>query len=314
VQTAAIRIGTRGSALALWQAGAVRDALVAAHAIAPTAIEIVPIRTTGDRITDRALLEAGGKGLFTKEIEEALLDGSIDLAVHSAKDMQTFLPEGLTIGAYLEREDVRDALVSNGANRISQLPEGAHIGTASIRREALLRRVRPDLKISLLRGNVPTRLGKIESGEFDATLLAAAGLRRLGLEDRISAYLDLELFPPACGQGAVAIECREGDRRIGELLAGIDHRETRLAVTCERAFLGVLDGSCRTPIAGLGRLDGDRLVFKGVLLSPDGGRGYEAGLSRELTTEAEASALGREAGLMVRGEAPDKFLAALGIA
>ena len=313
MQTAPIRIGTRGSALALWQAGAVRDAIARAHGLPADALQIVPFTTSGDRIQDRALADAGGKGLFTKEIEEALISGVVDIAVHSAKDMQTFLPPGLVIGAYLEREDVRDALVANGASDLAGLPSGARIGTASPRRTALIRRARPDLEIGLLRGNVPTRIRKIETGAFDATLLAAAGLKRLGLEDRISAYLDLARFPPACGQGAVAIECREGDRRMRELLAGIDHRHTALAVACERAFLAALDGSCRSPIAGYARIEAGDLTFHGVLLSPDGRQAYEAGATGRASGEAEAAALGAEAGLRIRAETPRPALAALGI-
>ena len=313
MQTAAIRIGTRGSTLALWQAGAVRDTLVARHGFPSTSIEIVPMRTSGDRIQDRALLEAGGKGLFTKEIEEALRAGQVDLAVHSAKDMQTFLPEGLAIGAYLEREDVRDALVSPVASDIAELPVGALVGTASLRREALVRRVRPDLRIGLLRGNVPTRLRKLDAGEFHATLLAAAGLHRLGLEDRITAYLHPDQFPPACGQGAVAVECRADDHRMHDLLAAIDHAATALAVSCERAFLATLDGSCRTPVAGFAQLDGDRLAFKGMLLSSDGSRAYEAALTGVARSSHEAEAIGREAGRAVLAEAPRAFLDDLGV-
>ncbi len=207
-QQALVRIGTRGSRLALWQASAVRDALVAAHGLPPDAVEIVPIVTSGDRIRDRALSDAGGKGLFTKEIEASLLSGAVSLAVHSAKDMETLLPAGLTIGAVLQRDDVRDALIAPGARSLAELAEGARIGTASLRRAALVRRARPDVQTGLLRGNVPTRVRRVEAGDFDATLLAAAGLKRLGLERHIAALLPLDTFPPACGQGAIAIECR----------------------------------------------------------------------------------------------------------
>ena len=309
-QTRPVRIGTRGSRLALWQAGAVRDALSRAHALPAEAFEIVPIRTSGDRIQDRALVEAGGKGLFTKEIEEALLSGAVDLAVHSAKDMQTFLPAGLIIGAYLEREDVRDALIAPGFARMEDLPPGARLGTASLRREALARRARPDLAIELIRGNVPTRLKRVEAGEFHATMLASAGLRRLGLDDHITAMLPLAAFPPACGQGAVAIECRMDDASTREFLAAIDHRETDLAVTCERAFLAVLNGSCRTPIAGYARLDGGDVRFDGILLSPDGVESYAASVSGN---PSEAAAIGRDAGHEIRGRAPPAFLESLGI-
>jgi hydroxymethylbilane synthase len=269
------------------------------------------MKTSGDRIQDRALLEAGGKGLFTKEIEEALISGAIDLAVHSAKDMQTFLPAGLAIGAYLEREDPRDALISRHGDGLEALPEGARLGTASLRREALLRRARPDFRIELLRGNVPTRLRRVEAGEFDATLLAAAGLNRLGLEGHITAYLPLDSFPPACGQGAVAVECRADDRRARDLLAPIDHRDTALAVLCEREFLAVLDGSCRTPIAGFAEVRSGELRFEGTLLSPDGRECYKARISGAAVDAVE---IGRAAGHDIRRRAPANFLQWLGIA
>ncbi len=305
-----LRIGTRGSRLALWQANSVRDALIAAHGFDPAEIEVVAIRTSGDRIQDRTLSEAGGKGLFTKEIEAALVSGAVDLAVHSAKDMETVLPAGLVIGACLERDDVRDALIARNAGNLDALPRGARIGTASLRREALVRRARPDVEIALLRGNVPTRLKRVEAGEFDATLLAAAGLRRLGLEDHASAYLPLEMFPPACGQGTVAVECREGDSRARELLAGIDHHETSIALACERGFLAALDGTCRTPIAGHARVTGGEVAFSGIVLSQDGRDFYEASCSGGA---ADAAAVGRAAGEEIRRRAPASFLTALGI-
>jgi hydroxymethylbilane synthase len=305
-----LRIGTRGSRLALWQANAVRDALAAAHGFDPAEIEIAVIRTSGDRIQDRSLAEAGGKGLFTKEIEEALIAGSVHVAVHSAKDMQTFLPAGLAIGACLAREDVRDALVARDADSLDALPRGARVGTASLRREALIRRARPDLTIGLLRGNVPTRLARVVAGEFEATLLAAAGLRRLGLEEHVSAMLPPEKFPPACGQGAVAIECRADDRPIRDLLAAIDHHPTSTAIECERAFLAALDGSCRSPIAGCARAEGETLRFDGILLSQDGSEFYEASMSG---ATGDAAAIGRRAGEDIRRRAPASFLARLGI-
>ncbi len=306
-----IRIGTRGSRLALWQAGAVRDALAATHGLEPEAFEIVAIRTSGDRIHDRALLEAGGKGLFTKEIEEALFSGAVDLAVHSAKDMQTFLPEGLAIAAYLEREDVRDALIAPGVSGLQDLPQGARIGTASLRREALVRRARPDLEIALLRGNVPTRLRRVEAGEFAATLLAAAGLKRLGLDGHIATCLPLETFPPACGQGALAVECRAGDSRSRDLAAALDHLPPALAVTTERAFLAALDGSCRTPIAGYAMISGSGIDFRGIILARDGSEYYEAALSGDASDAVE---IGRAAGREILSRAPAAFLQGLGLA
>lgn len=306
-----IRIGTRGSRLALWQAGAVRDALAAAHGLAPEHVQVLPIRTSGDAIRDRPLSEAGGKGLFSKEIEAALLAGTIDVAVHSAKDMETYLQPGLTIGACLERGDVRDALVAREARSLDDLPRGARVGSASLRRAALLLRERPDLRIELLRGNVPTRVAKVESGALDATLLAVAGLKRIGLEDKIAALLPLEKFPPACGQGTIAIECRADDTRIRDLLAAIDHRDTSLALACERAFLAALDGSCKTPIAGFASIENGVLQFNGLILSEDGREFYAASGSGD---PGDATSIGTRAGESIRSNAREAFLRRLGIA
>jgi hydroxymethylbilane synthase len=311
VQTGPVRIGTRGSALARWQARAVQDALMAAHGWPASSFETFVIRTSGDRITDRSLLEAGGKGLFTKEIEDALIDGTIDLAVHSAKDMPTLLPAGLVLAAYLAREDPRDAFIGRKVARLEELPAGARLGTASLRRQALVKKARPDLEVGLLRGNVPTRLRRVEEGAFEATLLASAGLRRLGLADRAGSLLDLETFPPACGQGAIAIECRADDRRILDLLAGIGDRDTAAAVTCERGFLEALDGSCRTPIAGHAAVSGTELAFRGMVLTPDGAAWYEERASGPLEDAAE---IGRAAGAATKASAPAAILAVLGLA
>lgn len=270
-----LRLGTRGSPLALWQAHAVRDALLKAHGWTEEAVEIQVIKTTGDAITDRALSQAGGKGLFTKEIEEALLERRIDLAVHSAKDMATRLPDGLHLVGYLPRADVRDALILREGWTLDHLKPGAKVGTASLRREAQLRRIRPDLHVSLLRGNVQTRLKKLDSGEFDATLLALAGLTRLGMEERASVILDMADFLPAVGQGAVAIESRQRDLAVDSLLVPITCPATGLALRVERAFLGELDGSCRTPIAGHAEIVNGELRFRGAVLAPDGQRYYE---------------------------------------
>lgn len=270
-----LRLGTRGSPLALWQAHAVRDALVKAHGWETEAVSVEIIRTTGDAITDRALALAGGKGLFTKELEEALLDRRIDLAVHSAKDMATTLPDGLHIAGYLPRADVRDALILREGSSLADLKHGARVGTASLRREAQLRRLRPDLQVSLLRGNVQRRLDKVMSGEFDGTLLALAGLTRLGMADKVSAVLDVGNFLPAVGQGAVAIETRFGDIAVDALIAAVTSQNTGLALRVERAFLHEMDGSCRTPIAGLAEVFGDEIRFRGVVLAPDGTAYYE---------------------------------------
>jgi len=301
--TQSVRIGTRGSPLALTQADMVRDALTAQNA---GAIEIVTIRTSGDRIQDRPLSEAGGKGLFTKEIEEALLAGAIDLAVHSAKDMPTVLPAGLMLAACLPREDVRDAFISRGAPSLRDLPQGAVVGTASLRRQAMVKRLRPDVSVVPLRGNVETRLRKLEAGEVDATLLALAGLRRLGLADKATALLDAQEFLPAVGQGAITIEARADDARMRALLATIDHADTSVALGCERAFLAVLDGSCRTPIAGHAMLDGDAMTFRGMILRPDGREAYE---TTRAGNRRDGEALGADAGAELKRRAPPDFFA-----
>jgi hydroxymethylbilane synthase len=290
---ALLRIGTRGSPLALVQARTVGDRLVAALGCAPEAIEIHVIRTTGDRIQDRPLSEAGGKGLFTKEIEEALLANDVDIAVHSSKDMPTALPDGLALIACLEREDVRDAFVSPRAKSIADLPKGAKIGTASLRRQALVKRMRPDLAVEVFRGNVETRLRKLDEGVVDATLLALAGLKRLGLERVATALLPLDVFPPAVGQGAVGIEARTDDARTRDLVAKIAHRDTFIALEAERAFLAALDGSCRTPIAGYATIDGDALSFRGMILRPDGSEVHETARQGRI---ADAAKLGADAG------------------
>jgi hydroxymethylbilane synthase len=272
VQERLIRIGTRGSALALAQAHEVKGRLMAAHGLPETAFEIVIIKTTGDMILDRPLSEVGGKGLFTKEIEEALFEKRIDLAVHSMKDMQTALPDGLVIGATLPREDVRDAFISLKHKSFDSLPQGAVVGTSSLRRQAQIKRIRPDLQIVGFRGNVQTRLTKLRDEVAEATFLACAGLRRLGLADHITDAVPVERMLPAVAQGAIGIEIRVDDEDTAKIIAPLDDQATSLCVTAERAFLGTLEGSCRTPIAGLARLDGGTLTFKGETLSPDGTR------------------------------------------
>jgi hydroxymethylbilane synthase len=267
-----IRIGTRGSPLALAQANEVAARLAAAHGLAADRFETVVFRTSGDRIQDRPLAEAGGKGLFTKEIEEALIDGRVDLAVHSMKDMPTVLPEGLEIAALLPREDVRDAFISLAWPSLDAMPAGARVGTSSLRRSAQIRRLRPDLEIVPLRGNVHTRLRKLEEGVADATLLAIAGLNRAGLADRITAPMDVSVMLPAVAQGAIGVEIRRDDAEARRLVSAIDDAPTTLAVTAERVFLARLEGSCRTPIAALATLDGERIHLSGEILSPDGAR------------------------------------------
>jgi hydroxymethylbilane synthase len=293
LQAAKVRIGTRGSPLALAQAREVRERLEAAHGPGQLACEVRAIKTSGDRIQDRPLSEAGGKGLFTKEIEEALIAGEIDLAVHSMKDMPTLLPAGLTIACYLPREDVRDAFVSAKVSTLAELAAGAVVATSSLRRQAQVRWLRPDLAVVPMRGNVDTRLRKLEAGEADATLLACAGLKRLGLEERITSAMPVDQMLPAVAQGAIGVEARADDLVIAQLLAAINHQSTALAVTAERAFLAKLDGSCRTPIAGLAELDGGRLTFRGMILTPDGGQCHATrreGRPEEAITMAEDAA------------------------
>lgn len=274
-QSGALRIGTRGSPLALVQARTVRDRLAAALGRAAESIELKIIRTSGDTIIDRPLAEEGGKGLFTKEIEEALLRGDIDLAVHSAKDMPTFLPDGLMLAACLEREDPRDVFIGKKAQALEDLPQGAKVGTASLRRQAIVKRARPDLAVAPLRGNVETRLRKLDDGEADAIILALAGLRRLGLEGRATKIMSVDEFLPAAGQGAIAIETREDDHDTRGVVAKVDHKDTSTAIAAERSFLAVLDGSCKTPIAAHATVEANVLRFRGMIARPDGSAAHD---------------------------------------
>jgi hydroxymethylbilane synthase len=299
-------LGARGSPLALAQAHETRRRLAAAHGWDEARVAIVVIRTSGDLIQDRPLAEAGGKGLFTKEIDSALLEGRIDFAVHSAKDLPTALADGVALAGFLPREDPRDALVSALADTIAALPHGARLGAASLRRQAQALRLRPDLRVELLRGNVETRLKKAESGAVDATLLAMAGLKRLGLVHRARAALDIEAFLPAVGQGAIALAARRGDARTREALAAIGDSETATALAAERAFLAELDGSCRTPIAGYARIEDGRLTLRGQVLREDGSECYDARLAG---SPADAARLGAEAGRDLRGRLPPGVLA-----
>ena len=304
MQMDVLKIGTRGSALALAQAHETRARLMKAHGLPEAAFEIVVISTSGDRIQDRPLSEAGGKGLFTKEIEEALLDGRIDIAVHSSKDMPTSLPAGLELSAFLEREDVRDAFIGRAAPTLHKLPEGAVVGSSSLRRQALIRRLRPDIDVVMFRGNVQTRLRKLDEGQVAGTLLAHAGLRRLGLAEIITQLLPVEEFPPAPGQGAICIESRIGDARATTMLGPIGHETTAQALSCERGFLAVLDGSCRTPIAGYATVTDGRLAFRGMVLTPDGTQAHEIDAEG---TAGEAEAIGRDAGARIRDKAGTRF-------
>ncbi|WP_026783779.1 hydroxymethylbilane synthase [Pleomorphomonas koreensis] len=275
MQSKPIRLGTRGSPLALAQANEVRDRLLAAWGAGAPEVEIVTISTAGDRIQDRPLSEVGGKGLFTEEIEAGLTSGALDIAVHSSKDMPTVLPAGLTLAHFLPREDARDAFVSLKYTSLAEMPAGAVVGTASLRRAAIVRRLRPDLAIVPYRGNVQTRLRKLVEGVADATLLAVAGLKRLGRLDVATDILDIETFPPAVGQGAIGIESRIDDARVADLLAPIHHAPTAMALAAERAYLARLDGSCRTPIAGYATVTGARVDLHGLILTPDGRVAHE---------------------------------------
>jgi hydroxymethylbilane synthase len=291
--TAPLRIGTRGSPLALVQARAVRARLAVALGVNEEAIELVVIRTSGDVIQDRPLAEEGGKGLFTKEIEDAILDRRIDLAVHSAKDMPTVLPAGLMLAACLEREDPHDVFISRKASSLAGLPQGATLGTTSPRRQAIAKRARGDLRIVPMRGNVETRLRKLEAGDADATILALAGLKRLGIESQATKVMSQDEFLPAVGQGAIGIEARENDERTREILARIDHADTSITLAAERAFLAALDGSCKTPIAGYASISGDALQFRGLIARPDGAAAHDiAGTGHR----KDAIKIGAEAG------------------
>ncbi len=263
-----LKIGTRGSQLALWQADWVKSALLAKDP--SLSIERVIIKTTGDKILDAPLAKVGGKGLFVKEIEEALLDGRIDLAVHSMKDMPADIPEGLCIGAVPKRESPFDVLISKTGTPLAELPHGACIGTSSLRRAAQLLVARPDLDILPLRGNLDTRMRKLEDGRMDAIVLAAAGVKRLGLADRITEYIDPDVMLPAVGQGALCIETRTDDPRTASRTAALNHARTRAAVSGERAFLNRLEGSCQVPIAALGTTAGDRFTLTGLVAGIDG--------------------------------------------
>jgi hydroxymethylbilane synthase len=303
-----IRLGTRGSPLALYQAYLVQAQLAAAHGLDPAHIVVEKIRTTGDQIQDRPLADAGGKALFTKEIEEALIEGRIDFAVHSAKDMATRLPDGLVLAACLAREDARDAFVCREVKSLTALPPGAVVGTTSPRRQAMVKRLRPDLRVVSLRGNVETRLRKLDEGAADATILALAGLKRLGLESAAASILEVDEFLPAAGQGAIAIETRADDRATRELLTPINDAATMTALLTERDFLAVLDGSCRAPIAGYATVTANVVRLRGMILKPDGSQIFET--AREGPLDAAAS-LGADAGRELKARGGPRFFEGL---
>lgn len=304
------RIGARGSKLSLAQTEQTRARLAARLGLDVGVFEIVPIVTSGDRIQDRTLIEAGGKGLFTKELDEALFDGRIDLAVHSLKDLPTQLPNDIVLACVPEREDPRDAFVSLKAKTLAELPSGAIVGTASLRRQAQVLYARRDLKVSVLRGNVDTRLAKLEAGEADATFLALAGLKRLGLESRAASLVDPHDTPPAACQGAIAITSRADNARVREALARCENAEARIEIEAERAFLDALDGSCRTPIGALARVIGGKMSFVGETLTPNGTQRWRRDATIELGSDAiaMAQALGQRLGHEIRDEAGDAIV------
>lgn len=298
-----LKIGTRKSQLALWQAEYVRDRLLAEHP--DLEVELVKMSTQGDKILDTSLAKVGGKGLFIKELEQRLFDGSADIAVHSLKDMTVDLPEGLHLAVTCEREDPRDAFVSNTYKQLDDMPAGSRVGTSSLRRQAQLRSRYPQLEIAGLRGNVNTRLAKLDAGEYDAIILACAGLKRLGFNDRITAALEPEMSLPAVGQGAVCIECRIDDDEINRLLAPLNHADTETCTQAERAMNAALEGGCQVPIAGYAVLEGDELYLRGLVGDPDGGdvvRGEIRG------PRGDAELLGKTLGEDLLSRGADKIL------
>ncbi len=299
-----LHLGTRGSPLALAQAHETRRLLTEAHPELAGAIKIVTIQTTGDLIQDRALSAIGGKGLFTKEIEDRLLDGSIDLAVHSMKDVPTVLPEGLEISAVLQREDPRDAFFSNSAPSLATLPAGARVGSASLRRQAQIKALRPDLEVVTFRGSVQTRLRKLAEGQVAATLLALAGLNRLGQRDLVTAVLETDDMLPAPAQGAIGLEMHKNNDRVRGLVAAIHHNLTARRISAERSCLAELDGSCRTPIAALATVEGDRLYLKSLLASPDGCQIFRAERHGSIN---DAVSMGQDAGRALKADAGSDF-------
>lgn len=299
-----LKIGTRGSPLALAQAYETRTRLMAAHSLPEDAFEIVVITTTGDKVLDRALKEIGNKGLFTKEIEEAMLDTRIDIAVHSSKDLPNEQPAGLVVNTFLPREDVRDAFVSYKYASIDDLPEGAVVGSSSLRRRAQLAHVRPDLQLVEFRGNVQTRLKKLQDGVAEATFLAKAGLNRLRAADVPHTTIPTTQMLPAVAQGAIGIEHRAADARVANLLSAIHDTPTGIRLAAERAFLAGLDGSCETPIGGLAELDGETLILRGEILKPDGSTRIAKQVSGPLE---QAAALGAGLAATLRHEAGEDF-------
>lgn len=306
MQTPTLRIGTRSSALALAQAQDVQARLMQAHNLPAHAFEVVLISTAGDRIVSRPLAAIGGKGLFTAEIEAALIEGRIDIAVHSTKDMPAVLPDNLHLSVFLRREDPRDAFIGRTVRHMRDLPQGARIGSSSIRRQALVRKMRPDLDIVLVRGNVQTRLARLEEGRFDGTFLALAGLKRLGLSSAVTEIMEPESFLPAPGQGAVVIESRVGDSRSDAFIRPLADAATHDEMACERSFLAALDGSCRTPLGGLARASGDAIRFDGMIITPDGKIFHDVHVTGRVQDAAD---IGRQAAEKLRKDAGPAFFA-----
>ncbi|KAM0842081.1 hypothetical protein ACQ4PT_058590 [Festuca glaucescens] len=304
-----IRIGTRGSPLALAQAHETREKLKAAHTelAEDGAVEIIIIKTTGDMILDKPLADIGGKGLFTKEIDDVLLQGRIDIAVHSMKDVPTYLPEGTILPCNLPREDVRDAFICLTAKTLADLPAGSVVGSASLRRQSQILYKYPSLKVVNFRGNVQTRLRKLKEGDVHATLLALAGLKRLNMAETATSVLSVDEMLPAVAQGAIGIACRSSDDKMMEYLSSLNHEDTRLAVACEREFLSVLDGNCRTPIAAYAYRDSDgNCSFRGLLASPDGSIVYETSRSGTYSFD-DMVAIGQDAGHELKAKAGPGF-------
>ena len=299
-----LRIGTRGSPLALAQAYETRERLSGAFNLPLDSFEIVVIKTTGDKVVNRPLKEIGGKGLFTKEIEEALLEESIDIAVHSMKDMPVYQPKGLVLDTFLPREDVRDAFISRVHKGLADIPQGATVGTSSLRRKAQLMSKRPDLKVVEFRGNVQTRLKKLDDGVAECTFLAVAGLNRLNMEDIITTAISTEEMLPAVAQGAIGIERRENDIRIATMLEAIHNSKTGLLLSAERAFLEALDGSCETPIAGLAELSNGNLRFRGEILRPDGSEVFS---DEQIASKEDATLMGVEMAKKLLNKAGSNF-------
>ena len=306
-----IKIGTRGSPLALTQCRMVAGLLARSAGLPETDFPLQSFITSGDRLKDQRLQDAGGKGLFTKELDEALLDGRIDAAVHSMKDLPTRLPDGIVLAAVPQREDPRDAFISHKAKTLQDLPQHAVVGTASLRRQAQALHLRPDLKVVVLRGSVETRLKKLEEGSIDATFLALAGLTRLGLTHHVTSLLDSSQMPPAPSQGALALTCRADDTATRDVLAKISVTTSEIAVAAERGFLEALDGSCRTPIGALATITGSTLNFVGEVLSPDGAQHWRREESVALCGITEAAAFGRRLGGLVRADAGEEFIQSL---